>query len=98
MRSQGATTFSMMTFSLKTLGIKDRQHKDIQYNDTQDNTLIVKMSVAKTGSMHGETLANRTKPGPGFQLQTSVWVYILEFHTHLQNGLTYCGKLGPNKF
>ena len=98
MHSQGATTFSMRTLSLKTLSIKDRQHKDIQYNDTQDNTLNVKMLVAKTGSIHGQTLANRTKPGPGFQLQTWVCVYILEFHTHLQNGLTYSGKLGPNKF
>jgi hypothetical protein len=32
---------------------------------------------------HGQTLANRTKPGPSLQLQTWVCIYILEFHTHL---------------
>jgi len=53
---------------------------------------------SKSVPNHGQTLANRTKPGPSFQLQTWACVHIHEFHTHLQNSLTYSWKLGPNKF
>jgi hypothetical protein len=45
-------------------------------------TILVKL-------IHGQTLANRTKPGPSLQLWTWVCVHIHEFHAHLQNSLTY---------
>jgi hypothetical protein len=37
--------------------------------------------------VHGQTLTYRTKPGPSFQLQRWACIYILEFHTHLQDSL-----------
>jgi hypothetical protein len=49
---------------------------------------------------HGQTLAKGRNLGRVYNCRCGLWVciYILEFHTHLQNGLTYSGKLGPNKF
>ncbi len=60
--------------------------------------LILGISMSTISPNHGQTLANRTKPGQSLQLQMWVCIYILEFYTHLQNGLTYSWKLVPNKF
>jgi hypothetical protein len=59
---------------------------------------LVAFSLGDSTRSRGQTVANGTIPGPSVQLQMWVCIYILEFHTHLQNGLFYSGKLDPNKF